>query len=102
MPVLRFKCLKCEHEWRDITDDDHSKCPKCETLNHFEIPSGAATLVMETIDKNRGVKTRKNQDRMIKDRMTKHHDKYEVAEKIDKFGFNDAIRHGWTKKVKRT
>jgi hypothetical protein len=33
--------------------------------------------------------------------MRDHHDKYELAEKIDKHGMDDAKRNGWLKKVKK-
>jgi hypothetical protein len=37
----------------------------------------------------------------LKQRMTEHHDKYELEEKIDKQGLDEAVRSGWTKKVKK-
>jgi hypothetical protein len=33
--------------------------------------------------------------------MNDHHDRYEIEEKIDRHGIDDAIRLGWTKKAKK-
>jgi predicted nucleic acid-binding Zn ribbon protein len=106
MPIFSFKCVKCELDYKDLVKDltkfdDHLPCPECGTLNHFITPSGASTIVYETGDKGRGVKLKKGLEKQLKDRMNKHHDKYEVAEKIDKFGTASAERHGWYKKDKK-
>lgn len=106
MAVYSFKCTKCELAYKDLIKDltkfdDHSPCPDCGTPNHFLAPSGAATLVYETKDKSRGIQLKRGQDKQLKERMRKHHDKYELADKIDQFGTASAERHGWYKNVKK-
>lgn len=65
------------------------------------LPSSLNTSVSEIRDKHRGTQVRKNLDAQLRDRMTKHHDRYELEEKIDRFGTDDAKKFGWDKKVKK-
>ena len=102
MPAYSFECAKCETQWKDICrEGESSECPNCETITYASLPSSGASMVMETADKARGVKLRKNQTRQIKERMNKHHDQYEVADKIDQYGMKDAEKFQWTKKIKK-
>ena len=76
-------------------------CPQCETLNEPSLPATVSATVYETKDKYRGKSHMKNQDRLMKTRMREHHDRYEVFEKIDKHGMDDARKFGWDKKAKK-
>lgn len=51
-------------------------------------------------DSHRGIQLPKNQEARLKERMHNHHDKYEVAAKIDEHGMDEAKRNGWLKKAK--
>lgn len=106
MPIFNFECIKCELNYKELVKDlskfdDHMPCPECGTKNHFVTPSGGSTMVYETADPHRGVKQKKGLTKQLKDRMNKHHDRYEVAHKIDQFGVDSATKHGWFKKDKK-
>jgi hypothetical protein len=101
MALRKFKCESCEHEWSRILKASESTCPKCETPTSAQLPIEVSSTIYETRDKYRGTQVRKNQEQMMRKRMRDHHDKYELAEKIDKHGMDDAKRNGWLKKVKK-
>lgn len=104
MPVFRYKCSSCGQEWRDITSgaNSSSHCPKCNALEtNVKMPSGGATVVYEIKDKHRGKQIKKGIEKQLKARMTEYSDRYELAEKIDKYGLNEAKKHGWLKKLKK-
>lgn len=101
MPTFNYEC-QCGESYSELAKaDEKIKCPKCGTENLPKLPKGGAMQVMETRDRYRGKQVRKNNEALMKDRMNRHHDKHEVQEKIDKFGLNDAIKHGWLKKAKK-
>jgi hypothetical protein len=56
---------------------------------------------METRDAYRGVQVKKGLDQQLKKRYNDHHDRHELERKIDQHGLEDAVRSGWTKKVKK-
>lgn len=101
MALRKFSCEKCDHEWSRIIKNTESECPKCGHVNTAALPVEVNSTIYETRDKYRGTKVRKNQEQMMRKRMRDHHDKYELAEKIDKHGMDDAKRYGWLKKVKK-
>lgn len=103
MPVYTVHCGECDTSYRDlIKPNTSSVCPNCGATNHdHQTPSGGHTQVMETADKSRNIKIRKNNERKLRDRMNKHHDEHELVDKIDKHGINDAEKFGWLKKSKR-
>ena len=68
----------------------------------LQLPKTTSTTVMETADTYHGKKKRKDVEKQLRTRMVDHHDKYELAEKIDKYGLEEAMRLKWTKKIKRT
>lgn len=68
----------------------------------LQMPKNVGSMVMETKDEYRGKKQRKDLNKKLRERMINHHDRYEIAEKIDKHGLNEAEQQGWTKKIKRT
>jgi len=102
MPIFTYSCSKCGNNFRSLTEPGTEKpCPNCQTVVQQNIPSNCALISYEMKDKRRGTQTVKNVDRKLKKRMADHHDKYEVQDKIDKFGLEEATRHGWTKKAKK-
>jgi hypothetical protein len=101
MPTFNYEC-QCGEKYKELAKaDEKVKCPKCGTENIPALPTGGAMQVMETRDAYRGKQVRKNNEGLMKDRMVNHQNKHELAEQIDKFGMNDAVRHGWLKKVKK-
>jgi len=65
-----------------------------------QMSSSTTSTVMEMKDRYHGKQLRKNQDRVMKKRLVEHHDRYELEDKIDEFGLEEAVRGGWTKKGK--
>ena len=101
MPVFTFNCV-CGESYKDLTKPDVKvKCPKCGIENSAITPTGSSTMVMETKDSYRGKQIRKNQDRMMKDRMRQHHDRNDIAEVVDRYGIKHAERHGLLKRAKK-
>lgn len=103
MPVFNFKCEQCEREWKDLVKaGENSNCPNCKKEVPSLMPKAASTVVMETPSKLQGKKIVKGIDKMLKDRSDQHLRKYELADRIDEHGLDDAKRLGWLKKIKRT
>jgi hypothetical protein len=101
MPLRTFEC-RCGTSWRRIVQGEGPQaCPKCGTEVTFQLPTEFDTTVYETRDRYRGTKVRKGQEQAMRKRMHAHHDKYEIAEKIDKHGLDEAKRAGWLKKAKK-
>jgi putative FmdB family regulatory protein len=101
MPTFTYNC-KCGNTFTDLAKaSEVVKCPKCGEGNAPSMPSRVSATVMETRDKYRGKQVKRGVEKELKERMRKHHDRYEVAEKIDQFGMNEAVKHGWLKKVKK-
>lgn len=103
MPVYNYHCHVCCIEYSDLqkSSDDLSPCPQCERKNESQLPTGGHTVVYETGDKNRNKQVKKNVQKELRERMVNHHDNYELQEKIDRYGYNEAKRHGWLKRVKK-
>jgi putative FmdB family regulatory protein len=102
MPSFKYICKECGHSYKDLAKHDELiKCPKCGHENTPSLPSEMSSAVMQTLDPNRGKQVRKGVSAELKDRMNRHHDRYEVAEKIDKHGIKDAVRNGWVNKAKK-
>ena len=102
MPTYNYTCGNCNHKYNDLAKPNEMiDCPECGTPNAPSLPTGGSMQVMETRDSYRGKQVRKNNEGLMKDRMSKHHDKHELADKIDQFGMDAAVKHGWLKKVKR-
>jgi putative FmdB family regulatory protein len=102
MPVYTFKC-ECGNEFKKLLKkkEDTNICQECGKSAEMQLPSTSNSITYEAKDKYQGKQIRKDLDTQLKDRMTQHHDKYELEEKIDKHGMNDAEKHGWLKKVKK-
>lgn len=102
MPIFNYKCLKCD-KTREVlirgSADPEVRC-ECWEIMERQIPTTTSSITYETKDAYRGVQHRKGQKEMMTKRMRDHHDRYEVEEKIDKFGLDDAKKHGWLKKRK--
>lgn len=103
MAVFKYKCKMCPHEYKDMakSKDIPKACPECQYFNEATLPSGGATVIFEMGDKHRGKQVRKDIQKTLKRRMTERHDRYELAEKIDKHGMDTAKRNGWLKKLKK-
>jgi hypothetical protein len=65
------------------------------------LPIEVSTATYEMRDKYHGKQLRKGQAERMRKRMNDHHDRNEVTEKIDKFGMDEAVRHGWLKRAKK-
>lgn len=104
MPIYNLLCTKCGYTTKQLIaakDKDNMQCKECDAYMEAQLPSSLSTSVYVAADKYRGTQVRKNLDAQLKDRMTKHHDKYELEKKIEEHGTDDAQKHGWFKKVKR-
>lgn len=103
MPTYNFVCESCETQFKDLVKStkEFAACPNCKTMASPQMSSGGSTVVYEVADKHRDKQIKKGVQSQLKERMSHHHDKYELADKIDKFGENEAKRHGWFNKVKK-
>lgn len=101
MPTYNYEC-ECGNQFKELAKaDEKVKCPACGVENLPALPRNGAMGVMETRDAYRGKQVRKNNEQQMRDRMSKHHDRHEIHDKIDQFGMNAAEKHGWLKKVKK-
>ena len=101
MPMFKYAC-ECGTEYSELAKpNEEITCPSCGKRNSPSIPTGVASVVMETRDSYRGKQIKKNNEKQMRDRMNKFHDRYEAAEKIDKYGLDEAKKHGWLGKVKK-
>lgn len=103
MPLYRYVCQNCEHEFEELAKDWHEMipCPKCSISSDPQMPSGAEQVTLETKDGWRGVKVPKGQDKALRKRMKNYQSKYEMAEMIEHNGMDTAKRNGWLKKIKK-
>jgi len=102
MPVYSYKC-ECGNEFRRLIAKGESfPCVECGKECFQSIPTTGSALVYEMPDRNRGKQVKKGIGKQLHKRMSDHHDKYEIAEKIDRHGMDTAKRLGWTKKAKKT
>lgn len=101
MPLRKFKCNKCQTEWERIIPGKSADCPECKLSAIALLPTELSTAVYELRDKARGTQLRKGQEQRMRKRMTDHHDRNEITEKIDKYGMDEAVKHGWLKKAKK-
>lgn len=103
MPLFRYKCAECKEEFEKILIRKESsiKCV-CGKEAMLSLPRNTNAMVFDTTDKRRGVKVRKNQTKKLKQRFNDHMRRYELEERVDKYGIDEAIRNGWTKKIKKT
>jgi hypothetical protein len=101
MALRKFKCNKCQTEWSKLMTGTGSDCPNCGLSAVALLPVEISSTVYEMRDKYRGSQVKKNQEQKMRKRMNDHHDRYELAEKIDKYGLEDAKRYGWLKRQKK-
>lgn len=101
MPLHKFYCQKCGKTFEKLVKKPEFECPEGHGKLEASLPESFSSMTMETKDKHRGVQLRKNQDRMMTKRMREHHNKYELEEKIDKYGMDEAVKQGWLRKVKK-
>jgi hypothetical protein len=104
MPLFIFTCTddECGFSKRGLGEaTDERVCPECGVTMLASLPKNLNSVTMEMKDSYRGVQHFKNQAEMVKERNTHHHDNYEIAEKIDKYGMDEAKRNGWDKKAKQ-
>lgn len=100
MALRKFKCASCGHEWSRLKVKEDA-CPSCTAQTKASLPTEISSTVYEMRDKYRGAQVKKNQEQKMRKRMNDHHDRYELAEKIDKYGLEDAKRYGWLKRHKK-
>jgi len=103
MPIYNYDCQHCGFKFRDLAKKpDPVDCPNCSAAGvEPSLPTGGTTEVMEAADKTRGINVRKNNNKMLRDRMNKHHDEEVVFDKIDQHGMNDAEKFGWLKRARK-
>lgn len=104
MALYTYKCPKCNEEQKVLcsVEDKPSSLPcKCGENAEYQLPSTGNSITYETKDKYQGKQTKKNQETQMKERMHQHINEYELAERIDKYGLNEAERTGILKKVKK-
>ena len=102
MPVFKYVCPDCGKTHRKIhAIRKESYACDCGGVAVPELPTTTNSVTYETRDSRRGKQTRKGIDQQLTKRMRDHHNKYEIEEKIDKFGLDEAKKHGWDKKIKK-
>lgn len=102
MPLFWFKCLECGKESAQLVSRNvkETDC-ECGAKTIRELPKSLNSTIYETQSRHHGKKAKKGISKQLRERSMIHHDKYEVAEKIDKYGIDEAKKHGWTKKAKK-
>lgn len=101
MPLFTFYCMGCDKTFQKILKNkDQEVICGCGDHLKAQMPQGISSTTMVVKDPHRGVQQPKDLQAQLKKRMRTHHDKYEIEEKIDQHGMDDAIRNGWTKKRK--
>lgn len=113
MPKYSFQCDKCGRVLKEIRPpedrDREDLCSEevrvsedtfevCAGTLRKQLPRVAEPSVMETVDRNRNVKWRKDQDRRIKKRARDYFRKNEMEDMIAKVGEKEAKRLGWIDK----
>ncbi len=78
------------------------ECSHCGGISHKQLPKRLSSTIMETKDRYQGKKLMKNQDQMMKKRLREHDARYGMETKIETHGIDEAVKNGWTKKIKRT
>lgn len=103
MPIFTFTCTQCKLEFKKLLKKsaDVTCVGSCGYMLSPQLPTSVASVTREMKDPYRGVSHVKGQEQQMKARMRQHHDRHEVEAKIDEHGIDDALKHGWTKKVKR-
>jgi len=102
MPIFRFKCELCSKETRKLSSHEVTSITcECSGTANKKLPESISSRVTELRDRHRGVQLRKDQEQIMKQRMRDHHDRYDLEEKIDRHGLDDAEKHKWTKKIKK-
>ena len=103
MPLFTMVCTKCKREAEHLVRAKESVQCSCGNPEPMErkLPTTVSTRTLELKDPRRGKLLPKNLDRQLKKRLNEHHDKYEVAQKVEEHGMNDALKFGWVKKYKR-
>lgn len=102
MPLYTYRCEKCGFEEKILAKTSNGQSYTCASgdggLMMKQLPSNVNSITYVSGDPYRGTQVKKNLNKQLKERMTKHHDKYEIEEKIDRFGTDDAQQHNWFKK----
>lgn len=102
MPLYNMVCANCTNKAEVIAKRDEVIICDCGSEMERQLPTTVSTTTYETKDPRTGKQLKKNLDQQLKKRSSEHHDRYEIAEKIDKHGMDDAQKFGWIKKYKRT
>lgn len=105
MPLFTLKCTECQNEQQKLLPVSvltrTFECKICKKMSsEIQLPQGISSTTFVTKDPHRGVQQPKDLQQQLKKRMRDHHDKYEIDEKIDQHGIDEAKRHGWIKKRK--
>lgn len=70
--VRDFVCENCGHEWEDLLNgEDHSKCPKCGTVNRYTISATPIAAYSARSPENRAEVMRKRSEEHTKKWMKK-------------------------------
>lgn len=110
MPKYEYRCTKCDRvdtQYRDTQDRNRlDPCGEqvpialkiCTGSMKRQLTAPLEPIVLETADKYRNVKHRKNQDKRIRDRAKKFFVDNELDEMIEKVGEKKAKQLGWITK----
>lgn len=101
MPKYKYICNQCSDvvkEIRDSKDRKKEKNCKCGGFLQFQLPTIQEPSIMETVDKSRNIKHRKDQDKRIKKRAHDFFVENELDDLIAKHGEEQAKKFGWIKK----
>jgi putative FmdB family regulatory protein len=105
MPIYKYTCHKCKNEESKLLSMKERMAPQtcsiCNSMMFQELPSGVESVVFEMKDPLRGKQIKKGIEGQLKARNKAHHDQYELAEKIDKHGLDEAKSQGWLRKLKK-
>lgn len=104
MPLYTYHCESCLKETRKLISlKERTETIECECGQQakYQLPTIGDTTIYEARDKHRNKQLPKGHDQRMRKRMNDHHDRYEIEEKVDKYGLDDAKKFGWDKKIKR-
>lgn len=108
MPRYRYQCNECDfvlYEFRDAKDRDYVKI--CGEVSGTPVPCRGQLVrqlsviseptVLDTVDRHRNVKHRKDQDKRVRQRAKDFFVKHEMDELIAQMGEEESKRLGWVK-----
>jgi predicted nucleic acid-binding Zn ribbon protein len=104
MPLFNYKCIECgatKRVLRDNKPEPNGLLCDCGEIMTLQLPNIMNPTVFETVDKRRGIKHRKDQDKRIRQRAKDYFIENELGDLISKIGVEKATKLGYIRKGKK-